>query len=319
MLEADGGLMDRRTFLACAGAVPFVRAGRAQADAGRLLVVIDLLGGNDGLGAVMPWADPLYYRLRPTIAPDRRTALPLDEATALHPSLRAVLPLWQAGELAVVQGVGSVDAGLSHARAREVTGGGVSGDQASRPLSGVGDGLPLPAPDAIERDAMCRRFGFPEGELGSALAGACAALADGSVVSVVQVTLDGFDTHENQPAIHGALLAELAGSLAALRDVLRALGRWDDTLVMTRSEFGRRAAENLTAGTDHGCAGVQFLAGGRVAGGLHGAAPRLDALDERGGLRPTVDARTLNAGAARYWLGESAGAGLASPGGLFRA
>ena len=125
--------MDRRTFLACAGAVPFVRAGRAQADAGRLLVVIDLLGGNDGLGTVMPWADPHYYRLRPTIAPDRRHVLPLDEATALHPSLRAVLPLWQVGELAVVQGVGSVDAGVSHARAREVTGGGVSDDQASRP------------------------------------------------------------------------------------------------------------------------------------------------------------------------------------------
>jgi uncharacterized protein (DUF1501 family) len=229
--------MDRRTFLACAGAVPFVRPGDARADAGRLLVVIDLLGGNDGLGTVMPWTDPLYYRLRPTIAPDRRTALPLDEVTALHPSLRALLPLWQAGELAVVQGVGCADAGLSHVRAREAM---VSG-----PLDTM---FSQPLPSAVERHDMCRRFGFPEGELSSALASACAALADDSAVSVVQATLSGFDTHEDQPAIHGALLAELAGSLAALREVLRALGRWDDTLVMTRSEFGRRAAENLTAG-----------------------------------------------------------------------
>jgi uncharacterized protein (DUF1501 family) len=311
--------MDRRTFLACAGAVPFVRSGGARADGGRLLVVIDLLGGNDGLGTVMPWADPLFYRLRPVIAPDRRAVLPLDDATALHPSLRAVLPLWQAGELAVVQGVGCVEAGLSHVRAREMTGCGTLDDLAGRAPAGSGEATPLAALDAVERHAMCRRFGFPEGELGAALAGACAALANGSEVSVVQATLDGFDTHENQPAIHGALLAELAGSLAALRDVLRALGRWDDTLVMTRSEFGRRAAENLTAGTDHGCAGVQFLAGGRVAGGLHGTAPRLDALDERGGLCPAVDARALHAGAARHWLGESADAGSALPAGLFRA
>jgi uncharacterized protein (DUF1501 family) len=299
--------MDRRTFLACAGAVPFVRPGDARADAGRLLVVIDLLGGNDGLGTVMPWTDPLYYRLRPTIAPDRRTALPLDEVTALHPSLRALLPLWQAGELAVVQGVGCADAGLSHVRAREAM---VSG-----PLDTM---FSQPLPSAVERHDMCRRFGFPEGELSSALASACAALADDSAVSVVQATLSGFDTHEDQPAIHGALLAELAGSLAALREVLRALGRWDDTLVMTRSEFGRRAAENLTAGTDHGCAGVQFVAGGRVAGGLHGAAPRLDALDDRGGLRPTVDARALHAGASRYCPGESAGVALTLPDRLFR-
>lgn len=310
--------MDRRTFLACAGAVPFVRSGGARADAGRLLVVIDLLGGNDGLGTVMPWADPLFYRLRPTIAPDRRAALPLDDVTALHPSLRAVLPLWQAGELAVVQGVGCAEAGLSHVRAREMMGCGMLDDPASRSPTGAGEAAPSVALDAVGRHAMRRRFGFPEGELGAALAGACAALADGSTVSVVQATLDGFDTHENQPALHAALLAELAGSLAALRDVLRALGRWDDTLVMTRSEFGRRAPENLTAGTDHGCAGVQFLAGGRVAGGLHGAVPRLDALDERGGLYPTVDARALYAGAAGYWLGESADAGHAPPGGLFR-
>lgn len=310
--------MDRRTFLACAGAVPFVRTGRARADAGRLLVVIDLMGGNDGLGTVLPWSDPLYYRLRPTIAPRRRDVLPLDETTALPPSLRAVLPLWQAGELAVVQGVGCADASLSHVRAREVMVSGALDRFADRPLPSDGDGALQPLPGATECHDLCRRFGFPEGELGSALAVACAALADGSPVSVVSVTLDGFDTHENQPSLHGALLAELAGSLVALRDVLRALGRWDDTLVMTRSEFGRRAAENLTAGTDHGCAGVQFLAGGRVVGGLHGTAPRLDALDDRGGLPPAIDARALHAGAAAYWLGESTGAGFAPPGGLFR-
>jgi uncharacterized protein (DUF1501 family) len=310
--------MDRRTFLACAGAAPFVRAGEARADAGRLLVVIDLLGGNDGLGTVMPWADPHYYRLRPTIAPDRRHVLPLDEATALHPSLRALLPLWQAGELAVVQGVGCADASQSHVRAIEVMGLGSLDKLAIRLLPSDGDRALQQIRGATEHHGMCRRFGFPEGELGSALAGACAALADGSPVSVVQATLDGFDTHENQPAVQAALLAELAGSLAALRDVLRALGRWDDTLVMTRSEFGRRAAENLTAGTDHGRAGVQFLAGGRVAGGLHGEAPQLDALDDRGGLRPAVDARALYADTARYCLGGPAGAGLSPAGGLFR-
>lgn len=281
-------------------------------------MVIDLMGGNDGLGALAPWSDPLYYHLRPTIAPNRRAVLPLNQAMALHPSLRAMLPLWGAGELALVQGVGCAQASRSHVRAREVMIDGAP-DESAGLLQSSDDKLVLqPMPGGTGRGDMCRRFGFPAGELGAGLAGACSALADGSRFSFVQATLNGFDTHENQPAIQGALLAELAGSLAALRDVLRALGRWDDTLVMTRSEFGRRAAENLTVGTDHGCAGVQFLAGGRVAGGLYGEVPCLDALDDRGGLRPCMDARALQAEAARYCRGESSFVGLASPRGLLR-
>ena len=57
------------------------------------------------------------------------------------------------------------------------------------------------------------------------------------------------------------------------------LGRWDDTLVLTYAEFGRRPKENQNNGTDHGTANVHFALGGRVTGGLFGEAPDLTRAD----------------------------------------
>ena len=90
------------------------------------------------------------------------------------------------------------------------------------------------------------------------------------------------------------------------------MGRWRETLVLTRSEFGRLAHENLSAGTDHGNAGIQLLTGGRVVGGLHGRALSFDALDARGAFVPTVDFRSVYASIARDWLGVSPVAALAA-------
>ncbi|PIV71899.1 MAG: Twin-arginine translocation pathway signal sequence domain-containing protein, partial [Rhodocyclales bacterium CG17_big_fil_post_rev_8_21_14_2_50_68_7] len=62
--------------------------------------------------------------------------------------------------------------------------------------------------------------------------------------AVFRITLNGFDTHQNQPGIQAGLLAQLAEGLAALRAALVELGRWDRTLILTYAEFGRRPAEN---------------------------------------------------------------------------
>ena len=71
---------------------------------------------------------------------------------------------------------------------------------------------------------------------------------------------------------------------------------------MSYAEFGRRAQENNSGGTDHGTAAAHFFAGGRVKGGLYGEAPRLDDLDN-GNLRHSVDFRSLYATALERWWG----------------
>lgn len=328
--------MDRRHFLLTAGSASLALAplgSAVAAPAGRLLVLIDLVGGNDGLNTLVPHGQPAYYRLRPTIALDRRALLPLSADQGLHPALRPLMPLWQDGQLALLQGVGCTDGSLSHHRATEIMDSGRLDDSPLQPgwltrclamhepsrraatpalvmasdLPGPLHGLPrCRSLSHADGEALTVRFGFPADALGDALARACAELAAGSDATVIRVALDGFDTHEDQPTTHARLLDSLARSLAALRNALTVMGRWQDTLVMTRSEFGRLANENLSAGTDHGNASVQLVAGGRVAGGLHGVTANLDALDARGGLPVTLDFRALHAALADRWLGVSA-------------
>ncbi len=117
-------------------------------------------------------------------------------------------------------------------------------------------------------------------------------------VAVVKLTIGSFDTHVSQRARQDRLLAELAAGLAELRELARADGVWDDTLVATTSEFGRRAKENGSGGTDHGTAAPLFVLGGRVRGGLHGTQPSLDDLDGEGDLRFTTDYRAVLGGLA---------------------
>ena len=122
---------------------------------------------------------------------------------------------------------------------------------------------------------------------------------------MLRLSLSGFDTHHNQPGPHGNLLKQLAEGLLALRAALTELGRWNDTLVMTYAEFGRRPKENQSNGTDHGTAAPHFVLGGRVAGGLYGEAPRLTQLDGDGNLPFAVDFRSLYATALEHWWGVS--------------
>ena len=124
------------------------------------------------------------------------------------------------------------------------------------------------------------------------------------------LTLGGFDTHANQAATQARLLGELAGGLVALRSALDELGRWDDTLVLTYAEFGRRPKENQTGGTDHGTANVHFALGGRVAGGLYGAAPDLARLSGDGNPAHALDFRSVYATVLERWWGVDSPAAL---------
>lgn len=121
-------------------------------------------------------------------------------------------------------------------------------------------------------------------------------------VKVCHVSIGGWDTHANEKASHVRLLEYLSDSIAAFHKDLVAHGRDKDVLVMTWSEFGRRAAENGSAGTDHGAAAPMFLVGTPVKGGLYGQRPDLGKLDN-GNLRYTVDFRSVYASVLDEWLG----------------
>ncbi len=342
---------------------------RAQSAEGyrRLLVLVELKGGNDALNMVVPYADPAYYALRPRLAVRSDDVIRLDERTGLNRALEPMAALWQAQELAIVQGVGYPRPNLSHFRSIEIW------DTASQADEYLGDGwlarafAARPAPSEFAADGIVvgsSEFGplagtgtrtialndtdqflrqarlagaaarggsaalnhilkvqgdiaqaaahlnpnvafrteFPKTPFGNAVRTAAQLAANPAGMCAIRLTLNGFDTHQNQPAVHQRLLRELAEGIAALKGALVEAGHWESTVVMTYAEFGRRPQENNSNGTDHGTAAAHFVAGGRVRGGLYGQAPQLDRL-EGGNLRHAVDFRSLYATVLERWWG----------------
>jgi uncharacterized protein (DUF1501 family) len=131
-------------------------------------------------------------------------------------------------------------------------------------------------------------------------------------VVAIKTALGGFDTHANQVQPHERLLGFLAINLATLRKNLIAANLWNDVVVMTYSEFGRRARQNASGGTDHGAAAPLFVMGGGVKGGLHGAYPSLSDLTD-GDLKHTVDFRSVFATVAQGCWGQQRDFGLRQP------
>jgi uncharacterized protein (DUF1501 family) len=86
----------------------------------RILVVIQLGGGNDGLNTVVPYAMDDYYRARATLGVPAESILKLNDAVGLHPNLAKLKDLYDAGHLAIVQGVGYPNPDRSHFRSMEI-------------------------------------------------------------------------------------------------------------------------------------------------------------------------------------------------------
>ncbi|AOJ70782.1 MULTISPECIES: DUF1501 domain-containing protein [Burkholderia] len=368
------------TAAAASGAIGAAGAPRA-ARYSNLLILVELKGGNDGLNTVIPYADPLYRALRPTIGIKREQVVQLDERAALHPALAPLMPIWRDGRLAIVDGVGYPQPNLSHFRSIEIWDTASRADeylregwltrafaQASVPPGFAADGVVLGSAEMgplangaraialvnpaqfiraarlvqpvslreqnpalahvidVENDIVkaadrlrphagtpALATAFPGGPFGASVKTAMQVLAacdapqrtpmPGQGVAVLRLTLNGFDTHQNQPGQQAGLLKQLAEGLVAMRSALTELGRWNDTLVMTYAEFGRRARENQSNGTDHGTAAPHFVMGGRVRGGLYGAPPALARLDGNGNLPVAVDFRQLYATVLGPWWG----------------
>lgn len=337
----------------------------------RVLVLVQLQGGNDGLNTLVPYDDPAYRRLRPNLAVARDQVAQLTPEVGLNPALKALLPAWQDKELAVIQGVGYPNPNRSHFRSIEIW------DTASNSAETLSDGwvarafestphpgnfafdavvidsntLPVSGPQMqsiVLRDVdqfiaqanrMARSGGdrgnpalkhllsvqgeihraafslrdrmkeapvlpvsMPAGPFGQELDLAAKLLLTRTPLTTIKIALGGFDTHARQRDTHEKLLGQLGDGLAAFRDCMKRAGLWDKVLVLTYSEFGRRAAENGSAGTDHGTAAVQFAMGGKVKGGLYGRQPSLTDLSD-GDVKHAVDFRNVYETVTRNWWG----------------
>ena len=145
---------------------------------------------------------------------------------------------------------------------------------------------------------------FPTNDLGNQAKYVAQCIAGGVPSAFYKMSIGGFDNHTNQLNKHADLLSQVAAALAALRAALVEKGKWNNVLVMTYSEFGRRIEENSSSGTDHGTAAPHFFMGGKVIGGVYGTQPALATPDSRGNLVANTDFRRLYATCGQ-WLGLS--------------
>jgi len=370
------------TFLArTALAAPFASEGGAR---DTILVVVQLTGGNDGLNTVIPYKDPEYAKLRPTLKLPSAQIKKLDDNVALHPSMTGLADLLQDKALCVVQGVGYPNPSQSHFRSMDIwqaasldeslTEGWigkalkgmpagpsfhVAGSNESAPLALAGAPVRVPSITSLEdfqlrttaangtdrqaqrkliegvarmssaqpglldfvkrtavntydSSARLQELGrnyqpkapYPQTGLATRLKLAAQLIDAGIGARIFYVSIDGFDTHASQLNAHANLLREVSDAMTAFFKDMSARGHKDRILMMTFSEFGRRARENGSKGTDHGSAAPVLLVGGKVKAGVVGEHPSLSKL-EMGNLKHHTDFRQVYAAILDGWLGVS--------------
>ena len=132
------GLMPRFLARASSALDPATGIGSVKTPGGktRTVVVVFLRGAADGLNMVVPYADPDYYKLRPSIAIPRpgkdAGALDLDGHFGMHPALAPLHELWRDERLAIVHAAGSPDSTRSHFDAQDFMESGTPGIKSTR-------------------------------------------------------------------------------------------------------------------------------------------------------------------------------------------
>ena len=358
-----------------------LQAAAEQSESERILVVIELQGGNDGLNTVIPVGDETYRKLRPKLAIAKSDSLEISDGLAFHSSLRGFADLLEAGRLAIIQGVGYPDPNRSHFESMDIwhtcqrkdenrtdgwlgrllehtadTGGGdptaLHLGHDKQPFALMSREVRVPSIRSLEQfrlqgteDAQFRKavqdltdarrgdsndllnfvqsstssaisaserlsssvksysssVTYPKNGLGEQLQTVAKLISSGLKTSVYYVTLNGFDTHSQQPDAHAGLLRQLGDSVKAFLDDIDHLKQSDRVALMCFSEFGRRVEENASAGTDHGTAGPMFMAGTAVKSGLIGQLPGLSNLQD-GDLRHHTDFRQVYAAVIQNWF-----------------
>lgn len=380
-------LIKRRTFLqagsmaTAATMVPrFLKAmeGPSKIPAGqKILVVLQLSGGNDGLNTIIPYRNDLYYKARPRLGISREHSLRLTDDAGIHPALPYFKTLHDEGSLAILNSVGYPNPDRSHfrsmdiwqtaSRSDEYLNSGWLGrwldqecktcdhptqaleidDMLSLVLKGkeqngiaVKDPLrlyrssrlplfadiaknhrqahtadtadylyktlsaTLSSADYIFRNSQLNKSAaaYPATELGKNLRTISSLILSEINTRVYYVSVGSFDTHIAQDMQQKRLFGEINDAVQAFVADLKMNNRFNDVLVVSFSEFGRRVAQNASGGTDHGTANNMFFIGGGLARkGLLNPLPDLGDLDA-GDLIHKVDFRQVYATLLGNWL-----------------
>ena len=373
---AGGGVFDEGIANAAVGA------------GGRVLVSVFLPGGADGMSMLYPAGDPLYKKLRPSLALSGGQAFTEDPSLFWHPSLSPLAQLHAEGKVTTLPAIGYDHPDQSHFTSRHywevgavltdlqtgwmgryldevgvadnplqglsMTGqleptlatarvpvaaingpdqytfnaSNVWGSVENRMLDAIGwlgethqtdPAMKTAAAVSAQSDQLRRQLlpfadktklvspvpypqttdSFPQH-----LAGLAAMIAANLPMRCVALEASGeYDTHADEGASLTTALSLTAQSLFAFQRDLEARGVADRVLTLVWTEFGRRAQENGSGGTDHGAAGSAFVIGTRAAGGMVGEFPGLaHGLDANGNLKPTSDFRGVYASLLEQWL-----------------
>ncbi|MBW8685627.1 DUF1501 domain-containing protein [Chitinophaga rhizophila] len=353
----------------------------------KILVVVQLSGGNDGLNTVIPYRNDIYYKLRPTLGIAREQALSLTDDIGLHPALQGLKGLYDEGALAILNNVGYPDPDRSHFRSMDIwQSAGPSSenwsdgwigrfldaqcaacdkpvqaleidDTLSLAMKGIRQkGLAFKDPDKLQAAANDRLFKellgkegnisaatddhqpvdylyktmsatmssagyiknqfkayktkeiFPATELGKNMQTIARLIMSDISTKIYYVSHGAFDTHVNQLASQQTQLKRLDEAITALTRELKSNNRFQDVVIVTFSEFGRRVAQNAGGGTDHGTANNMFIIGGGLKQhGLLNQGPDLEHLVD-GDLQYQVDFKSVYATLLKNWLHADDGA-----------
>lgn len=349
---------------------------RYRSRAGKILIVVQLSGGNDGLNTVVPFRNDIYYQNRPRLAIQQNEVLRLNDEQGLNPAMSAMRELYEAGHLSIINSVGYPNPDRSHFRSMDIwhtasdpheyLSSGWLGryldsacaqgapayhgleidDSLSLAMKGEHfGGFAMGNPDQLQRSSENRflkavgqqghnhheenvaylyktmidsqssaaylyqqskvytsQESYPQTPFGQDLKQIAELITADTDTRVYYVSLTGFDTHANQKNQQERLLKQYAEGMQALVRDLKRNGLFDDTLILTFSEFGRRVKQNASNGTDHGTANNLFLIGGQLKSpGFFNAAPDLSRLDE-GDLIYQIDFRNIYASVLENWL-----------------
>lgn len=344
----------------------------------KVVVILQLSGGNDGLNTVIPFRNDLYFKARPGIGIDKGKALGLNDEVGLHPSLTAFRELFDDGSLGILNSVGYPNPDRSHFRSMDIWHTASQSDEywnsgwlgryldaqcagCDKPTQAIeiddvlslalkGDHLKgiavkdpkrlygtanekffrdvmknhkdeageqpvdylyktmaetLSSADYIFRQSRLHPTSadYPKTELGNSLRTIASLIFSEINTKVYYVSLGSFDTHINQANQQQRLFNEMNGAVKAFVADLKANHRFDDVLLFTFSEFGRRVSQNASGGTDHGTANNMFLvSGGLKQKGLINELPDLSDLQD-GDLKYKVDFKNVYATILNKWLG----------------
>jgi uncharacterized protein (DUF1501 family) len=343
----------------------------------KVVVILQLSGGNDGLNTVIPVRNDFYYRARPRLGIKKDKALLLTDEVGLNPALTGFKELYDDGSLGILNSVGYPNPDRSHFRSMDIWQTGSQSNQywnngwVGRYLDAQCNGCDKPT-QAIEIDDILslamkgdhikgiavkdpqRLYGtanekffkevmknhkdeageqpadylyktmaetlssadyifqqskmhpttanYPKTELGNSMKTIASLIFSEINTKVYYVSLGSFDTHINQEAQQQRLFTEMNEAVKAFVKDLKTNNRFDDVLLFTFSEFGRRVAQNASNGTDHGTANNMFLiSGGLKQKGLINPLPDLADLDE-GDLKYNVDFKNVYATVLNKWL-----------------